>query len=66
MKFTSITDGPFQVLQVGTNNVKLKFPKNSNAYPIVNISRVQLYFGPRPELITEPPKNDIEHEYPVD
>ena len=66
MKFASITDGLFQVLHVGTNNVKLKFPKNSNAHPIANISRLQLYFGPRPELITEPPKNDIEHEYPVD
>ena len=65
-KFASITDGLFQVLQVGTNNVKLKFPKKQNAHPIVNISRVQSYFRPRPELITEPPKNDIEHEYPVD
>ena len=55
-KFALIADGPFQVLKVGTNNVKLKFPKNSDAHPIVNISRVQLYFGPQLELITEPSK----------
>ena len=65
-KFAPIADGPFQILEVGTNNVKLKFPRNSNAHPIVNISRVQLYFGPRPEIFTEPPKNDVEHDYPVD
>ena len=65
-KFAPIADGPFRILEVGTNNVKLKFPKNSRAHPIVNISRVQLYFGPRPEIFTEPPKNDVEHDYPVD
>jgi hypothetical protein len=27
---------------------------------------VQIYFGPRPELITAPPKDDSEHDYPVD
>jgi hypothetical protein len=65
-KFAPIADGPFQILKVGTNNVELKLPKNSTAYPTVNISRVQLYFGPRPEIFTEPPKNDTEHDYPVD
>jgi len=65
-KFAPIADGPFQILKVGTNNVELKLPKNSTAHPIVNIFRVQLYFGPRPEIFTEPPKNDTEHDYPVD
>jgi transposase InsO family protein len=65
-KFAPIADGPFQILKVGTNNVELKLPKNSTAHPTVNISRVQLYFGPRPEIFTEPPKNDAEHDYPVD
>jgi Chromo (CHRromatin Organisation MOdifier) domain len=66
VKLSPIADGPFQVLKVGTNNVTLKFPRNSQAHPTVNISRVQLYFGPRPELFTEPPKDDIEHDYPVE
>ena len=65
-KFAPIADGPFQILEVGINNVKLKFPRNTNAHPVVNISRVQLYFGPRPEIFTEPLKNDVEHDYPVD
>ena len=65
-KFAPIADGPFQILKVGTNNVELKLPKNSTAHPTVNISRVQLYFGPRPKIFTEPPKNDAEHDYPVD
>ena len=66
VKLAPIADGPFQILEVGTNNVKLKFPKNSTAHPVVNISRVQLYFGPHPEIFTAPPKSDTEHEYPVD
>ena len=37
-KFASIADGPFQILEVGTNNVKLKFPRNSIAHPVINIS----------------------------
>ena len=53
-KFAPIADGPFQILEIGTNNVKLKFPRNSTAHPVINISRVQLYFGPRPEIFTEP------------
>ena len=65
-KFAPIADEPFQILKVGTNNVKLKFPKKSTAYSTVNVSRVQLYFGPRPEIFTEPPKNDAEHDYPVE
>jgi hypothetical protein len=65
-KLSPIADGPFKVLKVGTNNVTLKFPRNSRAHPTVNISRVQLYFGPRPELLTEPPKDDTELEYPVE
>jgi hypothetical protein len=65
-KLAPIADGPFQVLEIGTNSVRLKFPKNSRAHPWVNISRVQLYFGPRPEIFTEPPKDDIDHDYPVD
>ena len=65
-KLAPIADGPFQILKVGTNNVELKLLKNSTAHPTVNISRVQLYFGPRSEIFTEPPKNDAEHDYPVD
>ena len=65
-KLAPIADGPFKVLQVGTNNVTLELPRNSQAHPTVNISRAQLYFGPRPELFTGPPKDDVEHEYPVD
>ena len=65
-KLAPIADGPFQILKIGTNNVTLKFPRNSSAHPVVNISRVQLYFGPRPKLFTEPPKNDTEHDYPVE
>jgi hypothetical protein len=45
-KFAPIVDGPFQILKIGTHNVELKLPKNSTAHPTVNISRVQLYFGP--------------------
>ena len=66
IKFVPIADGPFQILEIGTNNVKLKLPTNSTAHPTVNISRVQLYFGPRPEIFTEPPKNDAKHDYPVE
>jgi Chromo (CHRromatin Organisation MOdifier) domain len=65
-KLSPIADGPFQVLKIGTNNVTVKFPSSSKARPTVNISRVQLYFGPRPELLTEPPKDDTEHEYPIE
>jgi hypothetical protein len=65
-KLSPIADGPFQVLEVGTNNVKLKFPENSVGHPVVNISRVQLYFGPRPELITEPPRSGTDQTYLVD
>ena len=25
-----------------------------------------MYFGPRPEIFTEPPKDDVEHDYPVE
>ena len=64
-KLASIADGLFQILEVGINNVKLKFPRNNSAHPVVNISRVQLYFGSRSEIFTEPPKNDVEHDYPV-
>jgi len=65
-KFSPIADGPFQVTQVGTNNVTLKFPSNSKAHPTVNITRAQLYFGPKPEVITAPPADFTDQEYPVD
>src|SRR5437762_9787321 len=45
-KLTPLADGPFQVTKIGTNTVTLQFPSNSRAYPTVNISRVQPYFGP--------------------
>jgi hypothetical protein len=63
---TPIANGPFKVTNVGINAVTLKPPKNSKAHPIVNISRVQLYFGPSPELFIEPPKDDAQYEYEVD
>ena len=65
-KFSPIADGPFQVTKVGTNTVTLQFPPNTTAHSTVNISRVQLYFGPRPTILTAPPKDDAAHEYPVD
>jgi hypothetical protein len=65
-KLSPIADGPFKVIALGKNRVTLKFPKKSRAHPTVNISRVQLYFGPRPEIFTEPPKDDTEHDYPVE
>ncbi len=65
-KLAPIADGPFQVTKVGTNAVTLQFPPKSQAHPTVNISRVQLYFGPRPQLITAPPDDDARHEYEVD
>ena len=65
-KLAPIADGPFQVTKVGTNTVTLRFPPKSRAHPTVNISRVQLYFGPRPRLATAPPDDDAEREYAID
>jgi len=65
-KLAPLADGPFQVSKVGTNTVTLRFPSNSRAHPTVNISRVQPYFGPRPQLLTAPPDDDAAHEYEVD
>jgi hypothetical protein len=65
-KLAPIADGPFQVTKVRTNAVTLRFPPKSTAHPTVNISRVQLYFGPRPQLATAPPNDDAGHEYKVD
>ena len=65
-KFAPIADGPFQVTKVGTNAVTLRFPPKSRAHPTVNISRVQLYFGPRPQLVTAPPDDETQREYKVD
>ena len=65
-KLAPIVDGPFQVTKVGTNAVTLRFPPKSRAHPTVNISRVQLYFEPRPQLVTAPPDDDAGHEYEVD
>jgi len=65
-KLAPIADGPFLVTKVGTNTVTLQFPSNSRAFPTVNISRVQLYFGLRLQLLTAPPDDDVAHEYEVD
>jgi hypothetical protein len=65
-KLAPIADGPFKVIAVRKNAVTLKFPRNTRAHPTVNISRVQLYFGPRPEKFTEPPKDDTDHNYAVE
>src|SRR5205085_5931089 len=62
-KLALIADGPFQVLKVRINNVELKLPKNSTAHPTVNISRVQLYFEPHPEIFIELSKNDAKYDY---
>ena len=65
-KLAPIADEPFEVTKVGINAVTLQFPPNSRAHPTVNISRVQLYFGPRSRLITAPPEDDAAHEYEID
>jgi hypothetical protein len=54
-RFALIADGSFQVTKVGTDAVTLRLPPNSRAHPMVNISRVQLYFGLRPQLVMAPP-----------
>jgi len=46
IKLSPIADGPFQVTKVGTNNITLNFPQNTKAYLTINVSQVQLYFGP--------------------
>lgn len=66
-KLGPIADGPFKVLKVGTNSVKLDFPKNSRAHRTVNISRVQYYFGEPPNLLRdELPDNSGDPYYAVD
>src|SRR5271169_257849 len=65
-KLAPIADGPFLVMKVGMNAVTLRFPPKSRAHPTVNISRVQLYFGSRSQLITVSPDDDAGHEYEVD
>jgi len=64
-KLAPIADGSFQVTKVDMNAVTLRFPPKSHAHPTANISRVQLYFGPRPQLIMAPPDDDVRHEYEV-
>ena len=65
-KLAPIVDGPFQVTKVDTNAVTLRFPSKSRAHSTVNIFRVQLYFGPRPQFVTASPDDDARHEYEVD
>ena len=65
-KLAPIADGPFQVTKIETNAITLQFPPKSRAHPTVNISRVQLYFESRSQLITAPPDDDAGHEYEVD
>ena len=62
----SIADDFFKILNIEMNNITLKLSYNNQIYPTINILRIQLYFRPRPELFTEPPKDDAEHDYPVD
>ena len=64
-KLAPIADGPFLVTKVDTNAVTLRFPPKSRAHPTINISRVQLYFEPRPQLVITPPNDDARHEYEV-
>lgn len=65
-KLAPIADGPFEVTKVENNAVTLRLPPRSRAHPTVNISRVQLYFGPRPRMITAPIGDEATHEYEVD
>ena len=65
-KFAPIADGSFQVIKIETNAVTLRFPSNSRAHPMVNISRVQLYFGPRSQLVTAPLNDEAGHEHEID
>ena len=65
-KLAPIADGLFQVMKVGMNMVTFRFPPKSRAHPTVNISRVQLYFASRPQLVTAPPDDDARHEYEID
>ena len=64
-KLVSIADESFLVTRVDTNVVTLRFPPKSRAHPTINISRVQLYFKPRPQLVTAPPDDDARHEYKI-
>jgi hypothetical protein len=43
-----------------------KLPKLAQIHPTINISRVQLYFGPKPDVIPLPPRDDTDREYPVE
>lgn len=66
-KLAPLADGSFQVVRVGMDNtVRLRVPLRSRTHPTVNISRVRLYFGPRPQLVTAPPDNEATREYEVD
>ena len=65
-KLASIMDGSFQVIKIETNIITLRFPPKSHAHSTINISRVQLYFEPRPELVTTPPIDEAKHEYAVE
>ena len=65
-KLGVIADGPFRVTKVLKNAVRLAFPANSKAHPVVNVSRVQYYFGPKPEEVTAPPTSATEPLYAVD
>jgi hypothetical protein len=65
-KLGVIADGPFKVKNVYKNAVRLAFPTNSKAHPVVNISRVQYYFGTPPAEIAAPPASPTEPRYAVD
>lgn len=66
-KLGVIADGPFRILEVKQNSVKLEFPPNSRAHPTVNISRVQYYFGEPPTALPLAPPNTVtEPLYAVD
>lgn len=65
-KLGPIADGPFKILKLGTNSVKLDFPKTSRAHRTVNISRVQYYFGEPPDLPKDGPPNSSTELYCCD
>ncbi len=54
-KFQPLTDGPYTIKAVGRNTVTLDFPPGSQAYPVVNVSRVQPYFGESLQRAFTPP-----------
>jgi len=65
-KLTSIADRSFQITKIDTNSIIFRFSPKSHAHSTINISRIQLYFDPKPKLMTASSNNDASHEYEID